>query len=83
MPKTIEVREVLGAKDYSNLADPEAVAELDHELKDEGFGTYMTLGQLVAAEQRAKRQAEGYGNVTGRKVTDRMVRQALRRAAGQ
>lgn len=78
-----EARRVLGAKDYRDLADPEAVTELDHELKDEGFGAYKTLGQLVAAEQRAKRQAEGYGNVTGRKVTDKMLREALRNAFGQ
>ena len=78
----IDVEPVLGAKNCSDLKNPEAIKELGSELDGE-FQIYASLAQLVAKEQRAKRQAGGYGNVTGRKVTDKMLRQAVRSAAGQ
>lgn len=82
MTRTIEARRVLGAEDYRDLADPEAVKELAEELKAEGVQTYETLEKLLTAERLDERRALGY-EPPGRKVTRRELRQALQRQAGQ
>ncbi len=74
----IEAGKVRGVKEYPDPTDPDAIDELG-----EGFETYAGLENLLAAELRDERRAQGYGKVTGKEVTDKMLREALRRAVGQ